>query len=602
LAIQGIQQDEPDTGTGFSKYEHAGTALLPFTRNELISKIPSNIMKIANQFPVTLFMLLISVIIVACGEDREQNNILETITEENLMQPIRALSADSMMGRAPGTEGEQKTVDYIIRKYQEYGIEPGMPDGSYIQNVPVIGQVTSRDAQLRISQNNRNIHTFNYSDDMMAWPASQQSSVDVNGAELVYVGYGIVAPEEDWDDYKNTDVAGKILVFKNSDPSTYPDKFAGEARLYYGRWSYKFEIAEQKGALGAIIIHTNPTAGYGWNVVSGSWGRERFELKREEDAGNAEFSAWITEESGRSLFGAAGLDFDEMLEAAESPDFSPVPLNDVTASINLNSNYSDMTLMNVVGKLDGSDDGLSDEFVVFTAHHDHLGVGSPVEGDSIYNGAHDNASGVSAVLNLARAYSRVREDIRRSMYFVMVGGEESGLLGSTYFAENLPVHPSSISANINIDGLNIYGPTKDIIVIGKGRTSMDEIMQKEAAKDGREVRPDQAPEQGFYYRSDHFSFARVGIPALYPKSGVRIINQPDTHYEDVVQPHLSRIYHTVHDEVDETWDLSGAVKDVRLIFRVGKRVANEEKMVTWTEGDEFEAIRNESLKDGGRED
>jgi Zn-dependent M28 family amino/carboxypeptidase len=434
----------------------------------------------------------------------------------------------------------------------------------------------------------------------MAWPASQQEQLDVQDAELVYVGYGIIAPEENWDDYKGVDVSGKILVFKNNDPSAYPDRFAGEARLYYGRWGYKFEMAEKMGALGAIIVHTTPTAGYGWNVVSGSWGRERFELARGAEPGTTGFNAWLTEEGSTAMFAEAGLNLTEMLEAAESPDFTPVPLDGITASIRLNSTYKDLTLMNVVGKIEGNDPELKDDYIVFTAHHDHLGVGTPVDGDSIFNGALDNASGVSAVLNLARTYSEVSDNLRRSMLFVMVGGEESGLLGSDYFTSNPPVPPSRMTANINIDGLNVFGPTRDIIVVGKGRSSMDEIMQKEAAKDGREVRPDQNPEQGSYYRSDHFSFAKVGVPALYPNAGISYLNKPDNYYEDVIQPYRRQNYHTVHDKVDENWDLSGAEKDVRLIFRVGKRIANQDEMVTWTPGVEFEAIRKQSLRESGR--
>lgn len=545
-------------------------------------------------------ILFIAALFSACSQAPDYSPVLETITEESLMTHIQALSADSMMGRAPGTEGERKTVDYLVSEYRKYGLEPGMPDGSYIQEVPVIGQVTDRDAQLHIRKNGENLHSFDYYTEMMAWPASQQEEVNVRDAELVYVGYGIIAPEENWDDYKGMDVSGKILVFKNNDPSTFPDRFDGEARLYYGRWGYKFEMAEKMGALGAIIVHTTPTAGYGWNVVSGSWGRERFELGKGGQSGSTEFSAWLTEEGSTAMFAEAGLDLNEMLDAAENPDFSPVPMDGITASIQLSSTYKDLTLMNVVGKLEGSDPELKNDYIVFTAHHDHLGVGSPVEGDSIFNGALDNASGVSAVLNLARTYASVKDDLRRSMLFVMVGGEESGLLGADYFTGNPPVSPSAMTANINIDGLNIFGPTKDIIVIGKGRSTMDEIIQKEAAKDGREVRPDQNPEQGSYYRSDHFSFAKVGVPALYPKAGVRYLNRPDNYYEEVVQPYLSVNYHTVHDEVDELWDLSGAVNDVQLIFRVGKRIANQDEMITWTPGDEFEAIRIQSLQEADR--
>ncbi|MFW6348065.1 MAG: M28 family peptidase [Cyclonatronaceae bacterium] len=526
----------------------------------------------------------------------------QLITAEDIMGHVEALADDSTMGRAPATEGEQMTVDYLVRHFEEMGLEGGMPDGSFIQQVPAIGQQTELDAVMRITDENTSdeapLHSFNHLTDMMAWPAGKQETVSIRDAEMVYVGYGIIAPEEDWDDYKGMDMSNKILVFKNSDPSMFPDKFAGNTRLYYGRWSYKFEIAEELGALGAIVVHTLPTAGYGWNVVSGSWSRERFVLA-EEVAGNSDtqFSSWITFPAAQALFSSAGLNIDEQLNAAEDPDFQPVPLEGVRLNIDLEASYSELEFMNVVATLPGSDPELRDEHIIFSAHHDHLGVSpTPVEGDSVYNGALDNASGTAAMLEMAEAFASIQPDIRRSLTFAAVGAEESGLLGSRYLANNPPVPAGKFTANINMDMINGYGQTRDVVIVGKGSSSMDAIMEEEAEKMGRYVLPDQDPGQGFYYRSDHFSFARVGIPALYPNPGVDYIEGEDYHL-DVVQPLLQKVYHTVLDNVDEVITFKGAEEDMRLLFNVAFRVANDDQMQRWTPGDEFEAARQQALSE-----
>ncbi len=535
-----------------------------------------------------------ALIFAACSSEPDLEEAASTITEESLMEHILFLSDDELQGRAPGTEGEQMTVDYLIEQFTEIGLEPGMPDGSFVQMVPVISQQTAPGSVMRIHRNGRTLHSFDHYTEMMAWPAAGQEEVNIRDAELVYVGYGIIAPEEDWDDYKGMDVSGKILVFKNSDPYTHPDRFAGDTRLYYGRWSYKYEIAEELGALGAIIIHTIPTAGYGWNVVADGWSRERFALEDEMQAeSDTELNAWLTQWSSNAIFESAGLDLQEMLDMAESPDFEPVKLEGLRLDIDLEATYDSLELMNVLALLPAS----SDEYVVFSAHHDHLGVGNPVEGDSVFNGALDNASGTSAIIELARSYKSIQSDLKRNVMFAAVGGEESGLLGSRYLAFNSPVPVGKISANINIDGFQIFGKTEDMIIVGKGRTSMDDIMIQEAERVGRTILPDQQPHQGFYYRSDHFSFARVGIPALYPNAGVTYIDKPDDFYEETVLPHLSRIYHTVHDKVDENWDLVGAVEDMRLVFNVGYRVINAPEMMTWTPGDEFEAARLRAIQE-----
>jgi len=512
------------------------------------------------------------------------------------MNNVAALAHDSTMGRAPGTEGEQMTVDYIIRKYEEIGLVGGMPDGSFIQNVPVVGQSTTPGAVMRITDGSNTLHEFDYFTEMMAWPAAGQEEVNIRDAELVYVGYGIIAPEEDWDDYKGQDMTDKILVFKNSDPNSNPEIFGGNTRLYYGRWSYKYEIAQELGALGAIIIHTLPTAGYGWSVVSGGWSRESFALADEmQSESDTELNAWLTFPASEALFSSAGLNIDELLAEAENPDFQPVPLEGVRLEIDLEATYSELALKNVIGVLPGSDRNLNDEYVVFSAHHDHLGVGVAVDGDSVFNGAMDNASGTSAMIEMARAYASVQPHLKRNVMFAAVGGEESGLLGSRYLAFNSPVPVGKISANINIDMINGFGRTQDVIVVGKGRTSMDNIMVEEAEKVGRFVVGDQDPGQGFYYRSDHFSFARVGIPALYPNPGVEYIEDENFH-QDVVVPHLQKIYHTVHDRVDNVITFKGAEEDMRLLFNVGYRIINDDQMQSWTPGDEFEAARISAIE------
>lgn len=542
------------------------------------------------------FAVLIALTLSACSSGPDLEKARQLITEDGIMRHIEALAHDSTMGRAPATEGERMTVEYLIREFKEIGLVGGMPDGGFIQEVPVVRQTTAPGSVMEITRNNRTIHRFNYFNDMMAWPAAGQEQVSIRDAELVYVGYGIIAPEEDWDDFKGKDVSGKILVFKNSDPYSYPDKFAGTARLYYGRWSYKYEIAEELGALGAIIIHTIPTAGYGWNVVSGSWARPRFALEAEMGESDTELNAWLTHHHSRALFESAGLNLDEMLEMAESPDFEPVVLEGLRLNIDLNAEYDRLTLKNVLATLPGNDRKLKDEFVIFSAHHDHLGVGRPVDGDSIFNGAMDNASGTAAIIELARAYQSIAPSLRRSVMFAAVGGEESGLLGSRYFANNLPMPTGNVSANFNIDMINGFGKTEDIIVVGLGRTSIDRFMIEEAEKFGRIVLPDQQPEQGFYYRSDHFSFARVGIPAYFPNPGVSYIGKPDNHFEEVIQPHLAFIYHTVHDKVENIMTLEGAVEDMRLIFNVAFRVINDDTIQSWMPGDEFEAARLRTLE------
>jgi Zn-dependent M28 family amino/carboxypeptidase len=545
-----------------------------------------------------LLMLAVAGIFLSnCNSvERDIDKALADITVESIQKHIEFLSDDALMGRAPATEGEEMTVNYIISEFERMGLKPGMGDGKWIQEVPVIGQTTDRNTSLRITRGGRQVLNIPYFTDLMVSPALDQEQVSIRNAEMVYVGYGIVAPEENWDDYKGLDVRGKILVMKNSNPMGLEDGFRGNNRLYYGRWSYKYEIAQELGALGVLIIHTTPTAGYPWAVVANSFGRERFTLKP-EGASDAvtEMSGWLSSRASMQLFDAAGLDLAELMNAADSPDFTPVSLGNLRASIDLKATYKELVAKNVVGIVEGNDPIYKDEYIVFSGHHDQLGVGAPVDGDSIYNGAHDNASGTSAVLNLAEAFNKIQPHLKRSMMFALVGAEESGLLGSKYFAQNLPVPAGRISANVNLDMINVYGLTRDIVSIGLGRTSMDAIVEEEAAKTDRVIVPDQFPDQGFFYRSDHFSFARAGIPALYLNPGVEYVGKPDNYQEEYVGPEMSRRYHTVFDEIHDGWDLSGAVRDMHMVFRVAYRINQADALMSWTPGDEFEATRLQSI-------
>lgn len=536
-------------------------------------------------------------ILTGCGGSMSTEQPEPGITDESLMSHIEVISSDDFEGRAPASRGEDLTVEYIVENLREMGISPGMPDGSYIQEFPLLGQqVDGSSAVITISGEGEETE-LEYTADFMAWPSNESEQVDISNAELLYVGYGIRAPEFNWNDYKDADVAGKVLVFKNSDPSNDPEIFEGDSRLYYGRWSYKFEKAAEMGALGALIVHTTPTAGYPWNVVSNSWGRERFALKSggsNEDK-MPEFNGWLTEQSSETLFSTAGLELGDMLAAADSRDFTPVQLEGVTVDVNLSASYSDMSSRNVIGKIEGSDTDLSDEHVIFSTHYDHLGITTPVNGDSINNGAWDNASGVAAVLEMANSLNKMRTNLRRTVQFMFVGAEEMGLLGSKYWSENPTVQPGKVSANFNIDGLQIFGETEDLVLVGYGRNSLTDIFRDHAQSLGRTIEPDPQPQQGFFYRSDHFSFARVGIPAIFPNPGRNFIDKPDS-YNAIVDSVTAANYHSVSDEINEYWDMSGMTKDSYLIFRTAVDVINRDEMMSWEAGDEFEAIRDEMIQ------
>lgn len=551
---------------------------------------------------------LLALLVAACaagdrsGGSAEVQAALESITADRLLEHITVLSDDKFEGRAPGTRGEELTVAYLEEQFRGLGLKPGNPDGSYVQQVPLVGITTKSTASFQVGGKNFALRPLR---DYVAVTRRVVPEVEVKGSDLVFVGYGVVAPEYDWDDYKGLDVRGKTIVMLVNDPAVPdasnpeqldPEVFKGNAMTYYGRWTYKYEIAAELGAAAAIIVHETGPAGYPWEVVSGSWGSENFDIKPADgNMGRAPVEGWITTDMAKQLFAAAGQDFDALKAAAVRRDFKPVPLNG-KASFSLKNTLREAESRNVVAKLEGSDPTARDEYVVYTAHWDHLGKDESLEGDQIYNGALDNASGTSTLLEVARAYTKLPKAPARSILFLAVTAEEQGLLGAKYYA-NEPLYPlSKTLANINIDGVNQWGRTKDIVVVGYGNSTLEDILEAEVAERGRVIVPDPEPEKGFFYRSDHFEFAKKGVPALYVDAGTDFIGKPAGYGEQKRAEYNANDYHKPSDEIKPDWDLTGAVEDAHLLFMVGYRVATGDRFPEWKPGTEFKAVREEMLK------
>ena len=518
---------------------------------------------------------------------------MSAITAEALREPIAEISSDAYEGRGPSSEGDRKTQAYLASEMEALGLEPGAADGSWIQSVEIVG-ITSEAPEEWTFLGGRGGLQLKFFEEAIPFSGTQNESAALDGAELVFVGYGMQAPEYDWDDYKGQDMAGKVLVMMNNDPDWDADLFAGDRRLWYGRWDYKYEIAAKVGAAGAIIIHTTPSAGYPFQVVQTGWTGEQFELPAGEEP-RAEVNGWVTEDAARRLVALGGFDLDDLREKARSRDFEPVPL-DVITSIELENTVRNTETGNVLGLLRGRDADLAEELVVYTAHHDHFGVGDPNdEGDDIYNGAFDNATGVGQVMAIAKAYTELPERPKRSVLFAFVAAEEQGLLGSEYYAKNPTVEPGRIAANVNIDGGNIWGRTKDVSFIGYGKSTMDALVEKYAAEQGRVVRPDQDPDKGYFYRSDQFNFAKIGVPAFYPDNGTEFVGQPDGWGREQQDHYTTVNYHQPTDEFSEEWNYDGMIEDAQLAFLVGLEVAETDEPPSWNAGDEFEAARMEAV-------
>lgn len=519
--------------------------------------------------------------------------VRSSVTPEYLREIVAELSSDAYEGRAPGSEGDRMTQAYLADALQVLGYQPGGTEG-YLQPFELISINAQQPSEWIFNSGDRTLR-LERNEDFIAASGVQASEARVVNAEVVFVGYGIQAPEYQWDDFKGENLRGKILLMLNNDPDWDPELFAGETRLYYGRWDYKYESAARQGAAGAIIIHTQPSAGYPWQVVQTSWTGEQFQLPAGDEP-RLQINSWITEDAARELLELVGMDLDELVAAARERDFQPTPLGILT-SLTLPVEVKRTRTANVIGVLPGSDPDLADEVVVYTAHHDHLGVSEDETAeDRIYNGALDNASGVAVILGVAKAIAALPEAPRRTTVINFVGAEEQGLLGSLYYAQNPTYPPGKIAANINVDGASIWGRSRDLTYIGFGKSSLDAVVQEVAAFQNRTVTPDQFPDRGSFYRSDQFSFARIGVPAVYLDGGTDIIGQPPGWGEEQVNRYTDLHYHQPSDELDDTWTFDGVVDDVLTNFLVGMRVANADEMPTWNPGDEFEAARLEALR------
>ena len=515
------------------------------------------------------------------------------ITDEYMRMIIAEISDDKYEGRGPASRGDVAARKYLAEKMAELGVEPGAADGSWEQAFDLVAVETKQPPTWTFASGDGELALKQW-DEFMINTYVQKERTEVADAELVFVGYGIEAPEYDWNDFKDVDLSGKILVIMNNDPDWDPDLFAGETRLWYGRWDYKYEKAAEMGAAGAIIIHTPPSAGYPFQVLQTSNTGPQFELPKNVES-NSKFKAWLTEAATYKLFEMAGVDLDELREAAYNRDFEPVPLG-ITTSIALDVELESVQTANVLGLIPGSDPELADEVVIYTAHHDHLGIGTPnADGDAIYNGAMDNASGVAMVMAMAKAFKALPTAPRRSILIALVGGEEQGLLGSQWYAENPTFAPGKIAANINYDGGNIWGHTHDVTYIGMGKTSIDQILTLIAGEQGRVVNPDQFADRGYFYRSDQFNFAKIGVPAMYLEPGMDFVDRPEGWGREQINHFTDVDYHQPSDEYDPSWNLVGMVTDAVAGYWTGLAIANADEMPTWTPGDEFEAVRLEAL-------
>jgi Zn-dependent M28 family amino/carboxypeptidase len=523
-----------------------------------------------------------------------QREAAAEITAELLRAHVKFLASDLLEGRGPASRGDRLAEEYIATQLEALGIRPGAPGGGWFQKVPLVEIRTEGPEGMTFTAGSKSL-TIRQGEDFVARSGTQNPDAQIRDAEVVFVGYGIVAPEYRWDDFKDVDVRGKVLLVMNNDPESDPKLFAGKTRLRYGRWDYKYEQAAKKGAAGVILIHTTPSAAYPWQVVQTSMAGARYELP-DDGSPRIEMKGWATEETCRKIAALGGKDLDALRKAAESRKFRPVPLGS-RLSYAMTNSIRKTESANVIGMIPGGDARLSKQAVIFTAHHDHLGVrpGAKAGDDAIYNGALDNASGVATVLSIAAAFADLPKAPKRTVYFALVAAEEQGLLGSEYLAGHPPVPPGSLAADINIDGVAIWGKTKDVSVIGLGKSSLDRDIVALAAAQGRSVKPDQFPDKGSFYRSDQYSFAKIGVPSAYLKSGTEVIGKPEGWGREQAELYTKTDYHQPSDEYRDSWDLAGAVEDAQLCFYLGAAVADAAAMPEWTPGDEFEAARKKAL-------
>lgn len=558
----------------------------------------------------TLFLLFVTLtgcVGVSGQQARDDRNTLkllqpglEVIKPGVILDHIKKLASDEFEGRAPGTRGETLTVDYLVEQFKRSGLKPGNPDGTFLQKVPLVGFAPHPDLTFNIGDKPVE---FRFPDDYFGRSRRLLEEVTVEDSEIIFVGYGVIAPEYGWDDYKNVDVTGKTVVILDNDPqimdfedtSKFDNRmFKGNGLTYYGTRSYKYETAAKKGAAAVLIIHDPKTSVSSLKNLQNGYLREAFEIKqRANSAKIAAFEGWLTSAAAERLFAAADQEISVLKRSALTKVFQPLALS-VTANIDVKSTLREIESRNVVAKIEGSDAHLKNQYIIYTAHWDHLGRDEKLTGDQIYNGAIDNAGGIGQMLEIARGFAMLKKPPRRSILFIATTAEERGLLGSKYYVAN-PLYSLSLTlANINLDSVNPFGRTKDVIESSFGLTTLDEILIKSAATQNRILTPDPSPEAGYLFRSDQFEFIRAGVPAIFPGGGLNFIGKPADYGEKKWTEYDQR-YHQVTDEVDPNWDMSGAVEDAQLFLQVGYRIAQSEKYPEWKAGAEFKTRREEMI-------
>jgi Zn-dependent M28 family amino/carboxypeptidase len=538
--------------------------------------------------------IVISIFLFACNRNitsagKEEG--LVSISTDSLKKHVSILASDAYLGRKPFTVGETKTIQYLQQQFAVMGLEPGNGN-SYFQEVPLVNILATAAPNMQVQSNKGNL-TLKAFDDYIIWTNKTDENISLDNAELVFAGYGVVAPEHNWNDYAGLDVKGKVVMVMVNDPGFWVDDttlFKGKSMTYYGRWTYKFEEAARQGAKGCLIIHNTRAAGYPFSVQQNSFNTSRLQLDdRGKNVQNSDVIGWLPEAVANKLFTLAGFDSTLLLKANQR-GFKPVPLNlKLSTTMKVRATYAKSH--NVIAKITGSK--RPDEAIIYTAHWDHLGIGRPdAKGDSIYNGAADNASGTAGLLEIARAFKNSKTKPERTLLFIAVTAEEQGLLGSGFYAQN-PIHPvNKTVANINMDVLNRFSATNDIVVVGQGQSELEDYLRDEVKKAGRYVSFETNPEAGIYYRSDHFNFAKVGIPALYTKVGVDVVGKGKQFGQQLQDEYTAKNYHQPSDEYNaSSWTMEGAVNDLRLFYQVGRRLAFEKKWPQWKAGSEFKALR-----------
>lgn len=537
---------------------------------------------------------LLGLLLFACSAPQDQVAAPVQVSEASLEAHVRTLSSDEFLGRKPFTEGETKTVAYLVDRFKAYGLQPGNGD-SYIQNVPMV-ELTANPSQTMTISGGKEEVTLEVLKDFVVYTEKVEDNVALDNSDLVFAGYGVVAPEYGWNDYEGLDVKGKTVVVLVNDPgfasgdSTF---FKGETMTYYGRWTYKYEEAARQGAAGCIIVHETVPAGYPWLVVRNSWSGASLYLDKSGGGYQPTVLGWITRDAAIKIFESSAQDLRNFGEMSRSADFNPFSLG-LNVSVSVQNGIKRDASQNVLAMIKGSEK--PDEYVIYSAHWDHLGVGQVIDGDSIYNGAHDNASGTATLLGIAEAMAKGPAP-KRSVVFLAVTAEEQGLLGSKHYGENPIFPPAQTVANINMDGITTWGPMKDLTVVGYGQSELEDIAEAYAKKQGRYIMPDQDPGKGYFFRSDHFQFAKVGIPALYASGSYEHMTKGVEYIDSLNQIYLNTQYHRPQDEYQpDFWTFDGMALDGNLLMQIGLDIANSDSWPKWKEGSEFKSIREKSLQ------